>query len=670
MNGKNERKKAVLEKNIPIEIRLQWNPPDEITIPEWVEQNVRLTDKMSPEPGLLRISRTPYIRGPLASLGHDYVEEVVLVWGRQLSKSTGVQYSFLCYCIAQDPGPATFLLPIRDKALEISETKLQPIFEACEVVRAKKPANPDHYTKARMDFTSMVLAMGWGGSESQTTTRSNRYLFIDEADEIKKKVGQSNINPIKGIIQTTTTFPNRKIIMTSTPTTPEGNIWQELTTCQLVFEYWISCPYCGIMQILYWENVKFGEDHDPIVVEEMAYYECESCKEHISNLDKIRALANGEWRARTTTDPCKEIMDGITAEIEKTISLDGALANKRIKKIGFHLPKWYSPFSGGAIGVIAKEFLEANNAIKEGDDFTPLRNWRIYNAALPWKETVVSETESELAKNIIPISPQILIPETVALTCGIDVGQGGFWFAVLSWKRDMSPHLTHYGWLAGGYEASGIEELVRGWTYGILESEIRLSIWRIGIDTGGTRYSSEDDISMTAAAYDWIRRMRRPGLFGTKGLSHDIIRRLREARIDKMPGDKGALIPGGITLVEINTRAIKDQIWYRIRIPDGKPGRFTFHNETESQFYTHLLAEEKNRESGEWIRKRRANHLLDCVVIAFAMADPEFRGGIRIARRPDVTKPGPDLMGSPVNPVTKRPQGSWMQGRGKSWSPR
>lgn len=629
--------KSNLSLNLPVppEIRLVWKPPDEISVPDWVEKNIHLTEKMSAEPGPLRISRTPYIRGPLLALWNPFIEEVALVWGRQLSKSTGVQYSFLCYCIAQDPGPATFLLPVRDKALEISETKLQPIFEACEEVRCRKPLNPDNYTKTRMDFTSMVLAMGWGGSESQTTSRSNRYLFVDEADEIKKSIGQNAIDPIKGIMQTTTTFPNRKIIMTSTPTTPEGNIWQALKSCSHVFEYWIPCPHCGTMQILYWENVKFGDSHDPVVVEEMAYYECKACQAHISNLDKIRMLTKGEWRARTTLEPCDQIMKNIRAKIEETVSLDETLLNKRVKKIGFHLPKWYSPFSGGSIGVIAKEFLEANKALEDGNDFALMRNWRIYNAARPWQEVAISETESELMKNKVFLGPLIAPQGTIALTCGIDVGQGGFWFAVAAWKGDYSSHLVHYGFIGGGYDDSEINALVGQWSYVIDGSgERRLPIWRIGIDTGGGQYSGADT-TMTEAAYNWIRKTRRPGLVGTKGMSHPSVHRVREMKIDRMPGDKGAIIPGGLILMEINTDLMKDVLWFHLRIEEGKPGRFTFHNEVDREYVQHLTAEEKRMDKKgkwEWIIKRKANHLLDCTVIAFALADPECHGGLKVIR--------------------------------------
>jgi phage terminase large subunit GpA-like protein len=635
------RENAIRKQNLPPELRLLWKPPDDISVPDWVEKNIRLTEKMSAEPGPLRISRTPYIRGPLDALGSPWIEEVVLVWGRQLSKSTGVQYSFLCYCIAQDPGPATFLLPVRDKALEISETKLQPIFEACEEVRCRKPSNPDNYTKSRMDFTTMVLAMGWGGSESQTTSRSNRYLFVDEADEIKKSIGQNAIDPLKGIMQTTTTYPNRKIIMTSTPTTPEGNIWQGLKTCRYVFEYWLPCPHCGAFQILYWENVKFGEDHDPVVVEEMAYYECEACQEHISNLDKIRMLTRGEWRARMTQDAPGQIMKNIRATITETLALDTVLQDRRVKKIGFHLPKWYSPFSGGTLGVIAKEFLEAEKSLREGEDFAPMRNWRIYNAARPWEEVAASQSELELMNNRIEFATMVCPPQTIAISCGIDPSEGGFFFSVLAWHvtgDSLSPHLVQYGELMDFEEISKFLKLT---VYPTEDGKMK-QILVTGLDTGGGEYDAADT-TMTEAAYIWLRQMRSLGVnvFGTKGMSHPMKMRAKQSKVEKMPGKAGKPIPGGLVLWEINTLAMKDVLWFHLGIEEGKPGRFTFHNATEADYIKQLLSEKKvMQKNGKWEWERHGkNHWLDATLIALTLMERDAyglqvqAGSTRTARR-------------------------------------
>ena len=688
-------------KEIPVEAwdRI-WKLPDDIPICDWIENNFYIPEKMSAHPGHLQFSLTPYMKGPLEALASVFTEVIVLVWGRQLGKSTMI-YAFLSWIIAQDPGPTTFLLPTRDKAKEISETKLDPIFRSCPEIMKRMPDNPDDYTKLRMNFQTMVLAMVGAGSETQTTTRSNRYLFVDEADEIKKTVGENAIDPIKGIEQTMTTFSNRKEVLTCTPTTPEGNIWKALKKCQFVFELWIICPHCKAEQILYWENIKFGENHDPEVVQNMTYYECEACQGKILNIEKIKSLGNN-WRARKTPNPCDQIMKNIRTKIEDTVSLTDVLYDPKfrwVKKIGFHLPKWYGAFDGDSFGIIAREFIEANKALKEGDDFAPMRNWRMYNAARPWEQVAISESQIELAKNQIEL-PSLICPRgTIALTAGIDPGQGGFWYVVLAWRSDYGPHLVQFGWLPGDYETSDIETLVRNRVYRVDQEERQLHLWRTGIDTGGGEYSGAE-MTMTAAAYEWIRKMHMRGLLGTKGLSRDIPKRLKQSRIDKMPGDKGLRIPGGLTLIEINTDAMKDLIWFRLNrnvlsCPKCKKnnryplhdfggemplvchscgielskrevsGLFTFYDQIEEEYLQHLLAEENRMQidgKWKWVKIRQANHLLDCTAIAFAMADSEFDGGIRVIHRPPEEPQGDPGVLPPVNPVTQRPRGSWVKG--------
>jgi hypothetical protein len=102
---------------------------------------------------------------------------------------------------------------------------------------------------------------------------------------------------------------------------------------------------------------------------------------------------------------------------------------------------------------------------------------------------------------------------------------------------------------------------------------------------------------------------------------------------------------------------MKDVVWFHLKIEEGMPGRFTFHNETELEFYRHMLSEERKLQSDgkwKWIRRSEANHLFDCVTIAFSMADSEFRGGIRLVR-PPMQGPPPDK--KQTNLVTQRPRG-------------
>jgi len=630
------------EINRPIlqEIIRAWIPPEEISIPAWVEANVNLTKQSSAMPGKLQISRTPYTRGVLSAIGDFYIEHLILCWGRQLGKTEGVQVPFLCYAIAKDPGPAVLFLPTERKCRDVEATKVSPIFEACPAVIEQKTANADEYTVLKKKFKEMIFSFAWAGSATEATTRSTRYLLRDEVDEFEPAVGPDATNPMKAIEQTTSAFPNRKIIDTSTPTVVAGNIWQELKGCKYVFEFWIPCPHCGEKQILYWGTkdspggIKWDGETDPVAAENIAYYQCEHCRGKITNHDKIRMLPLGQWRARLTPDPCEQILKDIPPQIEDTISLEEVLTKRLSKKIGFHLPKWYGTFDGNSFGEAVKDFLEADRALTEGTGYVLMRDWKKFWAARPWEEEKIPETELELLSNKIDFPPLTCPPETLFLTCGIDPSEGKYWFIVKAWKpnrehRGFSGHLIHYGTLG---TFSDVEAFLKNATYPVMGSGDRKSIIVSGFDTGGGKDPDEEqDFTMTVQAYHWLKKAGQMGIFvvGTKGAAHHIKNaRAKQSKIEKEPGKAGRPIPGGLHIWEIDTDQMKRNLWFRLRLDEQSPGRFTFHSGTDFDYIRHLLSERLTRDKKgkeEW-KRRGKNHWLDATIIADTLVENDCYG--------------------------------------------
>ena len=527
-----------------------------------------------------------------------------------------------------------FNLPNVDLAKYTSKNRIRPMINSCEVVRKKKTGNRHDFTTLEMNFEDMVLSLVGAGSDIQAMSRPCRYLFRDEIDEI-------DASTLKMIYETTTSFPNKKIVDTSTTTTAEGNVWQGLVTSQFVFELWVPCPECGTMQLLIFSQIKFGEEHDPETVNNTAYYECFHCKSEIRNTEKLNMLNKGEWRARQTVNPAEEITKDIIPRYEDTIDLYDVLKDPKVRKIGFYLPKWYAPMPGASFGTAAKEFIEANNLKKNADDITGLKNWTKFWKSVPWLEAAQAKEASELRKNVVNLPPLYCPQDTVALTCGIDPGQGGYWYAIIAWRRKdiyIAPHLVDYGFITS---EETLRYLLFETSYEIRGREIRLRIFRKGMDTGGSKYD-KDDITMTAAAYEFIRLHDDGQFFGTKGMSDQ--RRsgqhMTMTTVGKMPGPAGKPIPGGIPFCLLDTDYFKTVIQMKLGVEEkeGKFGRFTMHSETRQDFFDHLTAEEKRRDiktrKWEWVKVRSGNHLLDCVVIAFAMADDECLGGIRVLADP------------------------------------
>lgn len=645
-----------LQQHIPHEIVQAWLPPEEILIPDWVEKNVELTKHSSSEPGLIRIVRTPYTRGVLLALGDHHVQWVMLCWGRQLAKTEGVQIPFLCFIIAKDPAPTTLFLPTREKCEQVEAQKLEPMLTACKAVQEQKTTNQDDYTILQKKFKEMILSLVWAGSATQATTRSTRYLLRDEIDEFRPEVGTDATNPLKAIQETTTGFPDRKILDTSTPTVKQGNIWRGLKSCKYVFEFWIPCPHCEVKQILSWGakdsagGVKWDSETDPIAAEMVAYYQCESCQGKITNHDKIRMLILGEWRARLTPDPCEQIVNDILPHIDETISLPDVLEQRLAEKMGFYLPKWYGALDGHSFGEAAKEFLEANSALEKGEGYTLMRGWKKFWKAVPWEEERMPETEIELLKNKVDIPVMICPPDTLFLTCGIDPSEGMKWFVVKAWSanrehRGFTGHLVHYGTL-GDFE--DLERFLKNTRYPVMgKPELEKPILVSGYDTGGGKDPNEErDLTMTVAAYHWLRKAGQMGIFvvGTKGASHPMKNVIaKPSKIDKEPGKNGKPIPGGLYIWEFDTDQLKRNLWFHLRLGAGEvidqetgeiivnpspPGRFTFHADTDIEYIKHLLSEKLIRDKKgkeEW-KRRGKNHWLDATIIADGLVENDCYG--------------------------------------------
>lgn len=636
---------------------LAFTPPSALNLPDWAEKNIYLSELTCPEPGPLHISRTPYVRGVFEAFTSLYIEHIDLVWGRQLAKSTSM-YTCLVHGIAEDPGPALVLFPEEKSGKTTSKNRIQPHINLCPPAAAKKTANEDDFSLMEMKFKDSVAAIGWAGSGPQVMSRPVRYLMIDEIDEFGEVVGAGLSSPVGSALETTSNFGNRKIMFTSTPSTLENYIWSDLRNCQYVFEYWVPCPHCGEYQILVWSQIKFPEDErDPEKVSLIAWYECLHCQKHINNIQKITALADGQWRARLSDpdtesvyDPCGDILRNKEISIKQTILLADVLANPAAKKIGFQLAKWYSPFPNATFGHAAKEFLEAQG------DYIKKRDWTKFWKAMPYTEKAATQDYHELLKNKNDLPPIICPENTIALTCSVDPGQHGFWYTVLAWSTDFSPHLIEYGFETT-WESLSIKCFQD--TYEVQNKPgLRLPIWRVGIDTGGSIYEGEE-YTMTEQAYLWLRQHQQSNLFGIKGDSKPRAgSRIKVSMIDRMPGRKGQrgqIIPGGLALCHVDTDSFKNAVHFHMQLDENDPrGRLTFHNDIGTDLINHILAEERQRDKKGvygWVKVKSRSDLFVCLAYGFALADAECLGGIKVLSPPTAPKDIPE-----------EPPSSWLSG--------
>lgn len=587
-----------------------WEPPEDLRVSEWADKYRLLTFKAAKN-GPWETSFNPVMRKVMDAFSSDCVREIWIQKPAQSGGTDGI-LNMLGWAITEDPGTALVVEPNEDLAVELSTDRIDDMVFHCDHLMEMVGNERDDLLSKKKTFSTMTVYFGWAGSAISLASRTVRYVFFDEVNKYGKWT-KEEASPLALGVERTATFEDMaKIVYASTPTIDEGYITKGEVACVARFRFFIACPDCGHKQVLRLEQVKFGEDHDPKVVEETAWYECEKCSCRIQEDQRLELVRRGDWYEVKEDEAGREVMG---------LPFDECISKIRPKSVGFQFNRLYTPWF--SFGKVAAKFL-LTHAIPE-DFMNFVNSWM----AQAWKQKAESLKTHELEKNKTDL-PELICPaNTIALTCGIDPGQGGHWFVVVAWTRPMTPHVIHYGFVGTEEEVALI---VHENGYLIDQGDRTFTVWRGGMDTGGSRYE-DDDYTMTERAYLWIRLHGGGKVVGTKGMSSNRTGyKIRITKIDKTP--KGKPLKGGVVLYNLDTARFKDAIHMRLGLPEGQPGRLTFHAGTKTDIFSHISAEEKvqtKHNQYEW-RAKGANHLFDCLVIAFALADPEANGGIAVLR--------------------------------------
>lgn len=595
--SKAERKIFRKQRKIPVHI--------------WCEQHRYVTTSILP--GKWRNSVTPYLSGIMDASFFESVQTIIICKAPQVGGSEAIN-NCIGYAIDRDPGPVLYVYPDEMTAKENSQDRIQPMIESSPQLRSYKTGYDDDSAMMRISLQHMLIYMAWARSAARLANKPIRYLVFDETDKYPRTANKKETDPISlGEARTTTYNRNKRIWKVSTPTIETAPIWKALNTeAQIIFDYWVACPACGGMQLMIFDADHFkwprGEDNHSMSAEQieannLAWYECHHC--HAKWDDSMRdiAVSGGRWQAR-----------------EKGEALMDYLKTHRPRKIGFHIPSWLSYFV--SLSKVAAAFLRGQKDLEKFKDF------KNKHEAVPWKQIIISSNEENVLRARCDLLPQTVPQEAMALTCGVDVQKFGFWFIVRAFAADYTSWLVHHGFLTTWAD---VEQLLFDTIYPVVDSEKKMRIFRVCMDTGGgDKYQG---MSMTEEIYWWLRdnnRGRGCRVWGTKGSSHTLPGKLQVGKpLDKTPS--GKLLPGGLRIISVDTVKMKDAYHYHLnRAIEGLPQGAYLHKEIGADYADQILAEEKqitDRGIEEWVQIRANNHYLDCECLAMLAADPEFPGG-------------------------------------------
>lgn len=302
-----------------------------MTVSEWADRNRVLPVGSTSRPGLWSTDFVPYMRAIMDSFADESIEEIAFIKASQTS-GTESALNMLGYTIDQKPHRLLYVMPDEDTYREFSEERLQVMLTSCDCFKGKfdENASRDGFLKFRGGFCKLTTA----NSPSKLASLSIPYIIMDEIDKYPRWSGRE-ANPIKLARERSKNWPGmNKLVLISTPTLKEGNIYKAYMESDIRFRYHVPCPHCGHMQPFLWENVKFDSKEPATVVEYATHYECCECHGVIKDHHKPEMLRHGKW---IPENECKG----------------------RPKKIGFAINSIYSPWI--TFGQVAAEFQRSKN---------------------------------------------------------------------------------------------------------------------------------------------------------------------------------------------------------------------------------------------------------------------------------------------------------------------
>lgn len=275
------------------EFAANWTLPPRLTVSEWADKFRRLSSESSAETGQWCTARAEYQRGIMDAVSDIETTYITIMTSSQIGKTESI-LNTVGYIVDQYPGPILFVMPSVADVEEWSEDRLDPMLRdtACLTGKVSDPkSRSKDNKKLHKVFTGGYISMVGANSPSRLASKPIRWLLCDEIDRFPFSAGVEG-DPVKLAEKRTTTFWNRKIITTSTPTLKGSSRIEARFEESDQRYFYVPCPHCGQFQVLYFKNVKWDKDNPA-----SAWYECEECAGRWSNVERITAVSKGYWAA-------------------------------------------------------------------------------------------------------------------------------------------------------------------------------------------------------------------------------------------------------------------------------------------------------------------------------------------------------------------------------------
>ena len=552
-----------------------WKSPPELSIDQWSDNYRKLSSESSAEAGQWRTDRVPFQREIMQVITDPKVEEVVFMKSAQVG-ATEMLLNTIAYYIDQEPSSILCIQPSLSMAQAFSKDRLAPMLRDTPKLKGKVKdarSRDSENTTLHKKFPSGHITIVGANSPSGLASRPVRICLFDEVDRYPISAGSEG-DPILLGRKRTTTFWNRKIIMTSTPTIKGLSRIEKAydESDKRVFQ--VPCPECKELQELKWQQIVWHENKP-----ETACLSCKHCGSVIEESKKQWMLQNGKWKA---TEP------------------NG-------KKVGFHISELYSPFRTWV--ELVEDFLEAKKSPELLQTFI--------NTSLgeTWEEQG-EEIEAEgLMEKCENYNHESIPKDVLVLSAGIDTQNDRVEITVIGYGENMEAWVVEHRIIWGNPATKEIwMELDEYLKLSFDRKDgARLPISIACIDSGG---------SFTDQVYAFTRGRNNRRIFAVKGASQS----------NKPIASRPTFVGRRRTaLYSVGTDTAKEFIHARLK--DEATDLIHFPNTVDEEYFKQLTAERRvskfvrGKKSLVWKQTRQRNEALDCFVYSLAgihILQPDF----------------------------------------------
>jgi phage terminase large subunit GpA-like protein len=264
-------------------------PPPRLRLSEWIERELVLPDGVSSLPGPVRL--WPFQREIADAIGDPLVERVTLVKPVRVGFTT-LLTSAIAGFVANDPSPILCVRPTESDCRDFMVSDVEPIFAASPAVASVLSGDLDEAgrnTLMSRRFPGGSLKVVAAKSPRNLRSHNTRVLLMDEVDAMENTAEGS---PILLAERRTLSFPDRKIVLGSTPVHDDTShvLRAYRQSDARIFE--VPCPECGALSEVQWEQIIWDEG-----APESARWQCPHCSAEVAEAHKTAMVEGGQWRA-------------------------------------------------------------------------------------------------------------------------------------------------------------------------------------------------------------------------------------------------------------------------------------------------------------------------------------------------------------------------------------